>query len=181
MIRACGLAASFPRVPAMPTSLCKMMMLAPLCALLCHCGVSSSGRGNLGGPTVEERDAKIASEPTGDFHYGRRYHVEKTRFWGYLRQPRQPWSRAKLVIMREDRKQVPDRLSENGAPGFAHDNNYEYRVRGYYTGRDAYDPNSNQFLPEFMLTGHELLETKPGWLFRPDDRYDRLRITMVPR
>ena len=62
------------------------------------------GSGNLGGPTVEERDARIATEPTGDFYYGRRYFVEKTRFWGYLRQPRQPWNRAKLVIMREDKK-----------------------------------------------------------------------------
>lgn len=167
----------------MSTCFRKLMMLAPLCALLCQCGTQMSGGGNLGGPTVEERNAKIASEPTGDFYYGRRYFVEKTRFWGYLREPRQPWSRAKLVIMREDRKQVPDRFPENGPPGrsYAFDNNYEYRVRGYYTGREVYEPNSNQFLPEFMLTGCELLETRPGWLFRPDDRYDRLRITMLPR
>jgi hypothetical protein len=159
-----------------------MLLLAPLCALLCHCGASMGG-GNLGGPTVEERNAKIASEPTGDFYYGRRYFVEKTRFWGYLRQPRQPWSRAKLVVMREDRKLQPDRLPENGGAegSYAFDSNYEYRIRGYYTGREVYEPNSNQFLPEFMLTGYELQESKPGWLFRPDDRYDRLRITMMPR
>lgn len=167
----------------MPVSFWKPLLLLPVCALLSHCGTASFGGGNLGGPSVEERNASIASEQTGDFHYGRRYYVEKTRFWGYLREPRQPWSRAKLVMMREDRKRVPDRLPETGPPGqrYGFDNNYEYRIRGHYTGRDVYDPNSNQFLPEFMLTGYELLERQPGWLFRPDDRYDPVRITMLPR
>lgn len=167
----------------MPATFWKLLLLTPLCALLCHCGTSGFGGGNLGGPSVEERNASIASEPTGDFHYGRRYYVEKTRFWGYLRKPRQPWSRAKLVMIREDRKRVPDRLPETGPPGqrYGFDNNYEYRIRGHYTGREVYDPNSNQFLPEFMLTGYELLDRQPGWLFRPDDRYDPLRITMLPR
>lgn len=160
----------------------KMALLVTLCGLLTHCG-SSMGSGNLGGPTVEERNAKIASEPTGDFFYGRRYFVEKTRFWGYLRQPRQSWSRAKLVVMNEDRKHAPDRLPENGPDGqrYTFDNNTEYRIRGNYTGQQVYDPNSNQFLPEFMLTGYEVLDRQPGWLFRPDDRYDRNRITMTPR
>jgi hypothetical protein len=156
--------------------------LLAMCGLLSRCG-STMGSGNLGGPSVEVRDAAIASEASGDFYYGRRYFVEKTRFWGYLRQPRQPWSRAKLVMMREDMKHTPDRLSESGPPGqsYAFDNNYEYRIRGRYTGRQVYDPNSNQFLPEFMLTGYELQDRQPGWLFRPDDRYDRFRVTMVPR
>jgi hypothetical protein len=160
----------------------KLLVLVAMCFTLTQCG-STLGTGNLGGPTVEERNAKIASEPTGDFFYGRRYFVEKTRFWGYVRQPRQPWSRAKLVMMREDRKHTPDRLPENGPAGqrYAFDNNFEYRLRGSFTGRDAYDPNSNQFLPEFMLTGYEVVDRQPGWLFRPDDRYDPLRITMTPR
>ncbi len=159
-------------------------LLLPLtCLVLSQCGTSSLGTGNLGGPTVEERNARIMSEPRGSYYYGRRYFVEKTRFWGYLRQPGQPWNQAKLVIMREDKTRTPDRLPENSPSGqsYAFDNNYDYRIRGYYTGRDVYEPNSNQFLPEFMLTGYEVLDPRPGWLFRPDDRYDRLRITMVPR
>ena len=161
----------------------RMVLLGTACCLLTQCGPSSMGSGNLGGPTVEERNAKIASEPTGDFYYGRRYFVEKTRFWGYVRQPRQSWNQAKLVIVREDQKHSPDRLSENGPPGqrYAFDNNTEYRLRGRYTGQQAYDPNSNQFLPEFLLTSYEALDRQPGWLFRPDDRYDPFRITMVPR
>lgn len=149
---------------------------------LSQCG-PMGGPGNMGGPTPEERQVAIASEATGDFFYGRRYHVEKPRFWGYVRKPRQPWSRAQLVMMREDRKTQPDRLPEDGSPGqrFGYDHNYEYRLRGNFTGREAYDPNSNQFLPEFMLTGYEVVNRNPGWLFTPQDRYDPRRITLTPR
>lgn len=137
----------------------------------------------MGGPTVEERAARIASEPTGDFFYGRRYYVEKTRFWGYLRKPREPWQRSKLVIFREDQKTNPDRLPEAGPPGqnYGFDNNYEYRIWGYFTGKDYYEPNSNQFLPVFMLTRYELVDRNPGWLFSPSDRYNRFQITVYPR
>lgn len=161
----------------------KLILAGVWCGLLTQCGTSSMGSGNLGGPTVEERNAKIASEPAGSYYVGRRYFVEKTRFWGYLREPRQPWSRAKLVMMREDKKLTPDRLSESGPAGqrYAFDSNFEYRIRGSYTGEQAYDPNSNQFLAVFMLTGYEVLDRQPGWLFRPDDRYVRNRITMTPR
>lgn len=161
----------------------KMAILGAASCLFTGCGEISSGSGNMAGPTVVERDAKIASEPTGDFFYGRRYHVEKTRFWGYVRQPRQPWSRAKLVLLREDKKLAPDRLPENGPPGqrYAFDNNTDYLLRGYYTGTTSLEPNSNQFLPVFMLTGYQVLDRQPGWLFRPDDRYDPYRITLTPR
>ncbi len=160
----------------------RMILLGAACGLLTQCG-PTAGPGNMGGPTVEERNAKIASEPTGDFYYGRRYFIEKTRFWGYLREPRQPWSRAKLVIFKEDKKHNPDRMSENGPPGqrYAFDNNYEYRIRGYYLPEPTYEPNSNQFLPTFMLTGYDVVDRNPGWLFRPDDRYNRYRITVLPR
>ncbi len=162
---------------------CRIAVIFVGCWMLTQCAGTSTGSGNMGGPTVEERQARIASEPTGDFFYGRRYYVEKTRFWGYLRKPRQPWSRARLVIFREDRKRSPDRLPEAGPAGaqYGFDQNYDYRIRGHYTGAEAYDPNSNQFLPEFMLAGYEVIDRQPGWLFRPDDRYNRNRVTLLPR
>ena len=150
--------------------------------VLCQCG-GTMGSGNMGGPTVEERKAAIASEPSGDFFYGRRYYVQKTRFWGYVRRPKQSWDKAKLVIIKEDKKHQPDRLHENGPEGqrYGFDNNYEYRLNGYFTGAESYDPNSNQFLQTFMLTGYEVVNRNPGWLFRPDDRYDPYRITVYAR
>ncbi len=155
------------------------LVLAPM--ILCQCA-GSLGSGNMGGPTVEERKAAIASESKGDYFIGRRYYVQKTRFWGYVRRPRESWNRAQLVILREDKKLAPDRLPEAGAGRtYGFDQNHEYKLRGYFTGKKAYDPNSNQVLPEFMLTGYEVLDRQPGWLFRPDDRYDSTRITLHPR
>lgn len=165
----------------------KATVLAAISSLLCQCAFnSSSGAGgppNMGGPTVEERNASIASEATGDFHYGRRYYVQKTRFWGYLRNPRQSADKAKLVIIREDRKLNPDRLPENGPDGqrYGFDQNYEYRMSGSYTGETSYDPNSNQILPVFLLTGYEVVNRNPGWLFSPSDHYNPLSITLRPR
>ena len=72
------------------------------------------GSPNMGGPLPEVRAAEIASEPTGNFYYGRRYFVKKTRFWGYLRKPRQSADTAKLVIFNESKKRNPDRLPEQG-------------------------------------------------------------------
>ncbi|GAA5484342.1 hypothetical protein [Haloferula sargassicola] len=148
--------------------------------LLCQCA-GPLGTGNMGGPTEDGRKAEIAAEPKGDYFVGRRYYVQKTRFWGYVRRPRESWNRAQLVLMREDKKRTPDRLPENGSPAYGYDQNYEYKLRGYFTGKKAYDPNSNQILPEFMLTGYEVRNRQPGWLFRPDDRYDSTRITLYPR
>lgn len=164
----------------------RIQWLVALCAsvFLSQCATSPSTPGNMGGGLTEaERAAQIASEPTGDFFYARRYFVNKTRFWGYVRKPRQPWSKARLVILKEDRKTAPDRLPENGPAGqrYGYDQNYEYRLRGSFTGREAYDPNSNQFLPEFRLTGYEVVNRQPGWLFSPSDRYDPYAVSLVPR
>lgn len=157
--------------------------LASLFLVLIVASCGGMGSGNMGGPTVEERKAAIAAEKKGDHYIGRRYYVKKTRFWGYLRQPGESWKNGKLVMFREDKKKAPDRYPEYGYGNqkFGFDQNYEYKIRGYYTGRKAYDPNSNQILPEFMLTGYDLINRKPGWLFQPNDRYDPYRITLFPR
>ncbi|MCU0780246.1 MAG: hypothetical protein MUF04_03985 [Akkermansiaceae bacterium] len=154
-----------------------------MCVVFPHCAPISGRPGNMGGPTVEEREARIASEPTGEFFYGRRYYVEKTRFWGYVRKPREPWKRAKLVMFKEDRKTNPDRLPEDGPPDrrYGFDNNYEYRLWGYFLPKPGYEPNSNQFLPVFMVTRYELIDRNPGWLFHPSDHYNRYEITLLPR
>lgn len=164
----------------MPLIIRALLAIVPV---LCLCQCMPSNGVLMGGPTAQERQLKIATEPTGNFYYGRRYHVEKTRFWGYVREPRQSARSAKLVMIREDKKLVPDRLPEDGPKGRRHgyDQNYEYRVWGRYTGKQAYDPNSNQILPEFMLTDYELLEEDPGWLFSPDDRYHPKKVSLRPR
>ena len=137
----------------------------------------------MGGPSAEVRRAQIKAEQTGNFWIGRRYHVHRTWFWGYVRRPRDPWSKAKLVVFNQNTKLAPDTLPQDGPPGarFAYDNNYEYRLWGRFTGETVYEPNSNQFLPEFQLTNYELLDRNPGWLFAPSDHYDPHRLTLQRR
>lgn len=137
----------------------------------------------MGGPTVAVRKSQIAAEETGDFYIGRRYHVNRTWFWGYLRKPRQSWSSGKLVVFNQTQQRAADNLPQNGPPGarYAYDNNYEYRIWGHYTGDEVYEPNSNQFLPEFKLTRYELIQRDPGWIFHPNDHYDPYRLTLQPQ
>jgi len=136
-------------------------------------GASSQLRGyNPNNPAVKARNAKIATEERGDYYIGRRWWVNGTRFWGYVRRPGEPWIRAKLVIMDESIKHQPDRVAEVGAErvhGFDH--NYEYRLYGSFTGKKTYDPNSDFMLPTFRLTGYELLSSNPGFLFYPGEPY----------
>lgn len=133
-------------------------------------------------PAPEVRRAQIVAEPRGDFYYGRRYFVKRTRFWGYLREPGKSARSAKLVIFNESQKRNPDRLPEDGPTGsrYGFDQNYEYRIYGRYTGRTLYDPNSNQFLPEFELSHYKLVDQSPGWLFSPSDVYSPTRVTLRP-
>ena len=166
----------------------RLLYLSLLALPLSSCSYLGYGRGenylpgNLGTtPSPSERKAKIAIEERGDFFYGRRYYVEKTRFWGYLRKPGQSAKKARLVIFNEAIKRNPDRLPEAGARKlYGFDQNYEYKIYGRYTGRTLYEPNSNQFLPEFLLTNYQLLDQKPGWLFSPNDFYSPVRLTLLP-
>jgi len=159
------------------------LALAALFLPSCSSSLSTGGSGNMGTePPLSVRKANIAAEPRGDFYYGRRYFVKKTRFWGYLRKPGQSANSAKLVIFNEAQKRNPDRLPETGGgKNYGFDQNYEYRIYGRYTGRSLYEPNSNQFLPEFLLTNYDLISTNPGWLFSPADQYNPSRVTLRPK
>lgn len=114
----------------------------------------------------------IANEPPGNYYVGRRFYRRNYFFWGYVRQPRQPWSTARLVMLNEQRKLAPDR--ETDAMGF--DNNYEYRLNGYFSGQTVYEPASNGFYPEFVLTGYKVLSNNPSRIFRDPAAMDPNRL-----
>lgn len=129
-------------------------------------------------PEVASRRAYIHAEPAGNYFIGRRFHLKGTRLWGYLRRPREPWNRARLVMMNESVKRQPDRLpelNENG-PSYGYDHNYEYRIQGRYSGGEVYDPNSNLVVPEFVLTGYSLINRGGGFLIRPGDMGNQRRL-----
>ncbi len=164
------------------TTCCLLLLFSVSCGSLSS-GGSAGGTGvAMGGPSLAERKAQIATEEKGDFYYGRRYFVERTRFWGYLRKPGQDYKTSQLVIMDESRKRNPDRLPEDGPTGakWGYDHNYEYKITGGYTGAKVYDPNSNQILPEFQPSSFEAVNKKPGWIFTPSDRYNSKAFTLRP-
>ena len=132
---------------------------------------------------IAAREAEIAKEEVGDYYIGRRYYIPYTRFWGYLRQPGQSWRTAKLVIMDESVCRQPDRGLEPplSNPVFGSDQNVEYIIRGKYTGEEAYEPNTDTAMPVFRLTGYEVRNQEPGFLFVPSERYSEGAITIRPK
>jgi len=105
---------------------------------------------------------RIAAETPGDYFIGRRYYKPDFKFWGYVRQPGQPWSTAQLVMLNEKQKLAPDRQ----ALSFGSDNNYEYKLYGYFSGERVYEPASNTIYPEFVLKNYELVSTTPPPIFK---------------
>lgn len=105
----------------------------------------------------------IQAEKPGDYFIGRRYYkIPQFKFWGYVRQPGQPWSTAQLVVLNEKQKLAPDREQLN----FGFDNNYEYKLWGRFSGDKVYDAGSNGFYPEFILQKYELISVRPVPIFK---------------
>src|ERR1700741_2336315 len=108
----------------------------------------------------------IAAEPAGDYYIGRRYYKPDYKFWGYVRKPGQPWSTAELVMLNEKQKLAPDRERVD----IGSDNNYEYKLYGYFSGDKVYEPASNGIYPEFVLKGYQLISTNPPPIFKSQFR-----------
>lgn len=114
---------------------------------------------------------QIAAEPPGNYFIGRRYFKSNYRFWGYIRRPQQPWSSAVLVMFNENKKLAPDRAllgpgtDESYETHAGFDNNYEYKLNGYFSGDKVYELVSNSVYPEFVLTNYELRSKNPPPIF----------------
>ncbi len=113
-----------------------------------------------------EMAQRIATEPPGDYYIGRRYYKPDFKFWGYVRSPGQPWSTAQLVMLNEKQKLAPDRERVD----IGSDNNYEYKLYGYFSGDKVYEPASNTIYPEFVLKGYELISMNPPPIFKSQFR-----------
>ena len=110
--------------------------------------------------------AAISKEPQGNYYVGRRFYKIDYHMWGWVKDPGQPWKSAKLVMMNEQKTLVPDRLQRK----IGSDNNYEYRLYGYYSGQKVYEPASDSFYPEFVLSKAVVVDTNPPLIF-PDSRW----------
>lgn len=109
----------------------------------------------------EAMQAAIRAEAPGNYFVGRRFYKKDYKMWGWIRQPGQPWKTAKLVMLNEQKTLAPDR--QQGSLGT--DNNFEYRLQGYFSGDTVYEPASDSFYPEFVLTGYEIKDTNPPLIF----------------
>lgn len=130
---------------------------------------------------INARNVVISREKPGNYFVGRRYHIPATRFWGYVRKPGESWRNAQLVIMDESISTSPDRSEEYGPnQKYGKDNNCEYYLFGNFTGKKAYEPNTNQELPLFRIKGYQLVDANPGWLFKPSEKYSTKAISLRP-
>lgn len=153
-----------PADPLQPRLMKFFRSVAALVVLLSLIGCESSL-----GPSAATNTAaragmleEIKKEPPGAYFVGRRYYKTEYKFWGFVRASGQPWSTAKLVMFNENQKLAPDR--SGGKLGT--DNNYEYKLQGYFSGDTVYEPASNGMYPEFVLKGYDLLSTTPPPIYR---------------
>jgi hypothetical protein len=134
------------------------------------------------GPTVVRPDpavaAAIAAEAPGNYYIGRRYYKNDFKMWGWVRRPGQQWSAAQLVMLNENTKLAPDRAT--GTLGI--DNNVEYRLQGRFTGGKVYEPASNDFYPEFVLTGYDVISRTPPMIYSDRRALDpKINLLTPPR
>jgi hypothetical protein len=111
-----------------------------------------------------EASERAKTEPPGEYFVGRRLVGKRYYFWGYVKKPGENWEQAKLVMLNEKSQLAPDRA--RGAIGS--DNNFEYRLYGYFSGDRVYEPASGRFFPEFVLKKAELIDSNPPTIFPPN-------------
>lgn len=104
----------------------------------------------------------ITQETPGNYFIGRRMYKTDYKMWGWIRKPGQQWRTAQLVMLNEQHCLAPDR--QQNKIGF--DNNYEYRLEGYFSNQSVYEPASDSFYPEFVLLGTSLRSTSPINIYR---------------
>jgi len=117
---------------------------------------------NPDGPARIAMRQAILQEHPGNYFIGRRMYKVDYKMWGWIRKPGQQWSTAQLVMLNEQKCLAPDRQRNK----IGSDNNYEYRLEGYFSGQTVYEPASNGFYPEFVLLKATVLSTSPENIYR---------------
>ena len=126
----------------------------PLCLLLALAFAGCETM-NTETPARVSMNESIRLETPGNYFIGRRMYKQDYKVWGWVREPGQPWKTAKLVMLNEQQMLAPDRARN----AIGSDNNYEYKLTGYFSGDTVYEPASDGFYPEFILKGAEVIST----------------------
>lgn len=103
----------------------------------------------------------------GVTYIGHRYFEEKGGGWGWIKKDGDSWGSAKWVAIQEDPLRgilVPSRKMS----GRSADQDYEYKLTGYFSEKVAYDPHLDETMPVFVLESYQSLgqakplDRKPG-------------------
>jgi len=119
-------------------------------------------------------DAAVAQEKPGNYYIGRRYYKVDYHMWGWVKKPGEPWKKAQLVMFNEQRTLAPDRVQKQ----IGCDNDYEYFLYGFYSGDKVYEPASDAFYPEFVLTKAVLVDKAPPLIY-PDSRWKNPKMRLL--
>lgn len=148
--------------------------IAVLCALALISGCETADTGAVGRAAA---NAAIRQEAPGAYFVGRRMYKKDYKVWGWVREPGKPWKTSQLVMLNEQRVLAPDRQSNT----IGSDNDHEYRMTGFFSGEKVYEPASNRFYPEFVVTGFELRSTSPPLIYQQRRQTDpRVRVLQQP-
>ena len=122
-------------------------------------------------------NAAIGQEAPGSYYVGRRFYKVDYHMWGWVKKPGEPWKKAQLVMLNEQKTLASDRAQNQ----IGSDNNYEYHLYGSYSGDKVYEPASDSFYPEFILTKAVLVNKTPPLIF-PDNRWvdPKMRLLSPP-
>jgi hypothetical protein len=77
-------------------------------------------------------------------------------------------------MFNEQKKTAPDREKLS----IGSDNNTIYRLTGSFSGQKIYEPASDSFYPEFVLTGATVMTTNPPLIF-PDNRWTNPAVRLI--
>ena len=94
-------------------------------------------------------------QTTGETWIGHRAVIERYAGWGWIKKEREPWSRARWVMIEEE-------PGQRMAPGRFHprptlDDNTQYRLYGSLADYQGYEPNFDVFVDVFRIEGWETL------------------------
>jgi len=118
--------------------------------------------------------AAVTSEKPGNYYVGYRFYKVDYKMWGWVKKPGEPWKDSQLVMFNEQRKLAPDRERQS----IGSDNNTVYKLTGSFSGQKVYEPASDSFYPEFVLTGATVMTTNPPLIF-PDKRWTDPAIRLI--
>jgi len=127
-------------------------------------------------PARAAMNEAIRMEAPGNYFVARRMYKKDYKMWGWVREPGKPWSSAKLVMLNEQQKLAPDREAND----IGSDNNVEYRLTGGFSGDTVYEPASDSFYPEFVLTGYEVINRAPARIFSTKRQEDPAVRILIP-